>query len=198
MLSLCLVIQRCLRGTPSGFCLRIIVNEKPLNLEKTTSIVLSVLLNNLCLRLSLIKNYNKIRLYTGLHTKNETSGTTVWNYTKLIRSLYVHTLNKLLKTRYSRRMILFNLKIVKFIKSSFSSMGNPVTNSDFLWALKLFISGSWYCLGPGTRYTWILKLSGPWNSINLIPVIVLSLELDIPDSRYCKHSGTVHTWFLIF
>ena len=142
MLSLCLVIQRCLRGTPSGFCLRIIVNEKPLNLEKTTSIVLSVLLNNLCLRLSLIKNYNKIRLYTGLHTKNETSGTTVWNYTKLIRSLYVHTLNKLLKTRYSRRMILFNLKIVKFIKSSFSSMGNPVTNSDFLWALKLFISGS--------------------------------------------------------
>ena len=96
MLSLCLVIQRCLRGTPSGFCLRIIVNEKPLNLEKTTSIVLSVLLNNLCLRLSLIKNYNKIRLYTGLHTKNETSGTTVWNYTKLIRSLYVHTLNKLL------------------------------------------------------------------------------------------------------
>ena len=28
--------------TPLGFCLRVIVNEKPLNLEKTTSSVLSV------------------------------------------------------------------------------------------------------------------------------------------------------------
>ena len=39
MLSLCLVIQRGMR-----FCLRVIVNEKPLNLEKTTSSVLSILL----------------------------------------------------------------------------------------------------------------------------------------------------------
>ena len=30
--------------TPLGFCRRVIVNEKPLNLEKTTSSVLSVLL----------------------------------------------------------------------------------------------------------------------------------------------------------
>ena len=30
--------------TPMGFCLKVIVNENPLNLEKTTSIVLSVLL----------------------------------------------------------------------------------------------------------------------------------------------------------
>ena len=44
MLSLCLGIQRCLRGTALGFCLRVIVNEKSLNLEKTTSSVLSVLL----------------------------------------------------------------------------------------------------------------------------------------------------------
>ena len=44
MLSLCLVIQRCLRGTPLGFCHRVIVNEKPVNLEKTTSSVLSVFL----------------------------------------------------------------------------------------------------------------------------------------------------------
>ena len=46
MLYLCLVIQRCLRGTPFAFCLyfRVIVNEKPLNLEKTTSSVLSLLL----------------------------------------------------------------------------------------------------------------------------------------------------------
>ena len=44
MLSLCLVIQRCLRGTHLGFCLRIFVNEKPLNLEKTISSVQSVLL----------------------------------------------------------------------------------------------------------------------------------------------------------
>ena len=41
ILSLCLVIQRV---TPLDFCLRVIVNEKPLNLEKTTSSVLSVLL----------------------------------------------------------------------------------------------------------------------------------------------------------
>ena len=33
---------------PLGVCLRVIVNEKPLNLEKTTSIVLSVILINLC------------------------------------------------------------------------------------------------------------------------------------------------------
>ena len=44
MLSLCLVIQCCLRGTPLGFCLRVIVNERPLNLVKTTNSVLSVLL----------------------------------------------------------------------------------------------------------------------------------------------------------
>ena len=41
MLSLCLIIQFRLRGTPLGFCLRVIVNEKPLNLE--TFSVLSVI-----------------------------------------------------------------------------------------------------------------------------------------------------------
>ena len=46
MLSLCLLIQRDLRATPLGFYLRVLVNEKPLNLEKTThrTSVLSVLL----------------------------------------------------------------------------------------------------------------------------------------------------------
>ena len=118
------------------------MNEKLLNLEKTISIIYcSICIVNQSMFTS-FSYYNKIRLYTGLRTKNETSGTTVWNYTKLIRSLYVHTLNKLLKTKYSRRMNLFNLKIVKFIKSSFSSVSNPVTDSDFLWAMKLFISGS--------------------------------------------------------
>ena len=43
MLSPCLVIQRGMYVTPLGVCLRVIVNEKPLNLEKTTSSVLSVL-----------------------------------------------------------------------------------------------------------------------------------------------------------
>ncbi|XP_023346033.1 restin homolog [Eurytemora carolleeae] len=43
MLSLCLIIQFRLRGTPLGFCLRVIVNEKPLNLENTTSSVVSVI-----------------------------------------------------------------------------------------------------------------------------------------------------------
>ena len=42
--SLCLVIQRGMRLTPVGLCHRVIVNEKPLNLERTTSCVLSVLL----------------------------------------------------------------------------------------------------------------------------------------------------------
>ena len=36
-------IQRCLRGTPLGFCLRVIVKEKPINHEKATFSVLSVL-----------------------------------------------------------------------------------------------------------------------------------------------------------
>ena len=44
--SLCLVIQRDmrLRVISLGFCLRVVVNEEPLDLEKTTSSVLSVLL----------------------------------------------------------------------------------------------------------------------------------------------------------
>jgi len=37
--------------TPVDICLWVIVNEKPLNLEKTTSSVISVLLINLCLDL---------------------------------------------------------------------------------------------------------------------------------------------------
>ena len=44
MLSICLVSQRSMRVTPLGFYLRVIVNEKPLNLEKTISSVLPVLL----------------------------------------------------------------------------------------------------------------------------------------------------------
>ena len=39
--------RESMRVTPSGLCLRVIVNEKPRNLEKTTSSVLSVLLINL-------------------------------------------------------------------------------------------------------------------------------------------------------
>ena len=38
------VIQRGKGVTQLGFCLRVIVNEQPLNLKKTTSSVLSVLL----------------------------------------------------------------------------------------------------------------------------------------------------------
>ena len=36
--------RESMRVTPLGFLLRVIVNEKPLNLKKTTSSVLSVLL----------------------------------------------------------------------------------------------------------------------------------------------------------
>ena len=36
--------MHCLRGTPLGLCLRVIVNEKLLNFEKTTYSVPSVLL----------------------------------------------------------------------------------------------------------------------------------------------------------
>ena len=52
-LSLCKIarqrecILRRLRVTPLGFCLRVIVNEILINLEKTTSSVLSVILYNL-------------------------------------------------------------------------------------------------------------------------------------------------------
>jgi len=44
MLSVCIVILLGVRVTPLAFCLKVIVNEKSLNLEKTTSSVLSVLL----------------------------------------------------------------------------------------------------------------------------------------------------------
>ena len=47
MLFLCLFIQRGMRVTPLGFCLRVIVNEKPLNLKKTTFSVLFVILIDL-------------------------------------------------------------------------------------------------------------------------------------------------------
>ena len=41
----CITRQReRMRVTPLGFCLRVSANEKPLDLEKTTSSVLSVLL----------------------------------------------------------------------------------------------------------------------------------------------------------
>ena len=46
-LSLCLVILRSMRVTLLGVCPRVIVNENPLNLEKTTSSVLSVISINL-------------------------------------------------------------------------------------------------------------------------------------------------------
>ena len=39
------LVLRRIRVTPLGFCLWIIVNEKPSNLEKTTSSVLSVIVN---------------------------------------------------------------------------------------------------------------------------------------------------------
>ena len=42
MLFLCLVIQHSMCVTSSGLCPRVIVNEKPLDLEKTTTSVLSV------------------------------------------------------------------------------------------------------------------------------------------------------------
>ena len=44
LLSLWIVVQHGIHVTSLGFCLRIIMNEKPINLEKTTSSVLSVLL----------------------------------------------------------------------------------------------------------------------------------------------------------
>ena len=45
MLYLYLLTQRCLRGTSLGFCLSVIVNEKPLNFENTTYDALSVIVN---------------------------------------------------------------------------------------------------------------------------------------------------------
>ena len=42
--SLCLVIQRCLRGTPLGLCLQSYCKRTTLNLEEKTSSVLSALL----------------------------------------------------------------------------------------------------------------------------------------------------------
>ena len=44
MLSLCLIIKRHMRVTPLGFCLGVIVDEKPLNLKKTKSSILSVIM----------------------------------------------------------------------------------------------------------------------------------------------------------
>ena len=46
-----------MRVTPLGFCLRVIVNEKPLNLEKTTSGVLSVLLLIYAKNLKTLKSF---------------------------------------------------------------------------------------------------------------------------------------------
>ena len=52
-----MTLQReSMRVTSLGFCLKVIVNEKPLKLEKTTASVLSVLLVILCSKESLILN----------------------------------------------------------------------------------------------------------------------------------------------
>ena len=53
-----------MRVTSSGFCLWVIVNGKPLNLEKTTFSVLSVLLYiyNPILDIETIKGTNKVNL----------------------------------------------------------------------------------------------------------------------------------------
>ena len=68
MLSLCLAIKRFLRGTSLGFCLRVIVNEKPLNLEKMRCSVLSIcIVNRACITLkggSLAFNYAKSSVKT--------------------------------------------------------------------------------------------------------------------------------------
>ena len=56
MLSLFPVILRFLRGTTLGICLKVIVNEKPLNLEKTTSS--SDFVINLC-----YKDHSKVKFY---------------------------------------------------------------------------------------------------------------------------------------
>jgi len=50
--SLWLVILRRLRETSLGFCLRVIVNDFHSNLEKTTSRVLSVIIINLCFKIT--------------------------------------------------------------------------------------------------------------------------------------------------
>jgi len=47
-------VQRRMRVAPLGLCLRVFLNEKPLNLEKTTSSVLSVLLSIYHIKLSKI------------------------------------------------------------------------------------------------------------------------------------------------
>ena len=54
MLSFCLVIQLSMRVTPLGLCLMVIVNEKPLNLEKTTFSVISVMLIDLRLKCTVL------------------------------------------------------------------------------------------------------------------------------------------------
>ena len=51
--------------TPTlGFCLRVIVNENLINLEKTTSSVLAVILINLCVKLTL---WLQLRSFTKRH-----------------------------------------------------------------------------------------------------------------------------------
>ena len=65
--------MRCLRGTPLFFCLRIIVNENPINLEKTTSSFQSVLWlstvvpSQLKGHVVLIKSVNKVTRFKTAH-----------------------------------------------------------------------------------------------------------------------------------
>ena len=65
MLSLCLVTQRGMRVTPLGFFFRIILKEKPQNLEKTTSSVLFVLLLIYALHI-IILHFLNITIYLHL------------------------------------------------------------------------------------------------------------------------------------
>ena len=60
-----------MRLTPLGFCLRVIVNEKPLNLEKTTSSVLSVLLLIKCGFLLRLETLHKFTLKIDEHRRRK-------------------------------------------------------------------------------------------------------------------------------
>ena len=54
-----------MRVTPLGFCLRVKVNEKPLNLKKTTSNVRSVLLLIYAVSNQIIKHLDQIIIFPG-------------------------------------------------------------------------------------------------------------------------------------
>ena len=139
-LSLCRITRQSESlFTPTlGFCLRVIVNENLINLEKTTSSVLAVILINLCVKLTL---WLQLRSFTKRHL----------NCFKLFVQVYLK----------KKTFVFENFVLLYHLKSGFEYIlwVLDIQSTKRIWHIHLISSSlcdwikglAWYpCLDPAT------------------------------------------------